>query len=286
MRVLVFGEILWDMFEQSRHLGGAPLNFAGHLAGLGGDPLLISAVGADPLGTEALKELERLGLSRDFVAVLDKIPTGRCMVTLTDSGVPHYDLWENAAYDRIPCPDAHGCRGLYFGTLALRSPENFKTLKRLTSRDTFDTVLVDLNLRPPFVSREAVDFALRHATVLKISLEECPDTAELLGLSYSGYVPLARELKTRYPQIGTFLVTLGAEGAWGWDTERGEERICPGVSVSVCSTVGAGDSFCAGFFHSRDQGRTFAQCLEFGVKLSAWVVSQEAAIPEGFHTIS
>ena len=30
MRILSVGEILWDVIEQSEHLGGAPLNFAAH----------------------------------------------------------------------------------------------------------------------------------------------------------------------------------------------------------------------------------------------------------------
>jgi len=34
LRVLVFGEILWDYFGGRRELGGAPLNFAVHLARL------------------------------------------------------------------------------------------------------------------------------------------------------------------------------------------------------------------------------------------------------------
>ncbi len=36
--ILVLGEVLWDMFEHSTALGGAPLNFAAHAKRLGYDP--------------------------------------------------------------------------------------------------------------------------------------------------------------------------------------------------------------------------------------------------------
>ena len=59
--VAVLGEVLWDVFDHSRRLGGAPLNFAAHGCRLGYDPLLISAVGADSLGEEALGAIQALG---------------------------------------------------------------------------------------------------------------------------------------------------------------------------------------------------------------------------------
>jgi fructokinase len=32
MKVLAFGEILWDIIEKEEHLGGAPFNFIAHTA--------------------------------------------------------------------------------------------------------------------------------------------------------------------------------------------------------------------------------------------------------------
>ena len=42
--ILVLGEVLWDVFEDSSALGGAALNFAAHAKRLGYNPLLISAL--------------------------------------------------------------------------------------------------------------------------------------------------------------------------------------------------------------------------------------------------
>ena len=43
--VVVLGEVLWDVFEHSRRLGGAPLNFGVHARRLGHPVALISALG-------------------------------------------------------------------------------------------------------------------------------------------------------------------------------------------------------------------------------------------------
>jgi len=37
MKILMFGEILWDVYPEEKHIGGAPLNCGAHLARHGGD---------------------------------------------------------------------------------------------------------------------------------------------------------------------------------------------------------------------------------------------------------
>ena len=59
--VYAFGEILWDIFGDTRSIGGAPFNFAAHFASLGGAAALISAVGEDLLGDEALRAIRSFG---------------------------------------------------------------------------------------------------------------------------------------------------------------------------------------------------------------------------------
>lgn len=50
MRALAYGEIIWDVFPEEQVIGGAPFNFVAHLAHLGNETYLISAVGKDELG--------------------------------------------------------------------------------------------------------------------------------------------------------------------------------------------------------------------------------------------
>src|SRR5438045_1348901 len=55
--IAVLGEVLWDVFPDSIHLGGAPLNFGVHARRLGHPVYLISAVGGDELGTRAMSDI-------------------------------------------------------------------------------------------------------------------------------------------------------------------------------------------------------------------------------------
>ena len=61
-RVLLIGEVLWDLFPGGAELGGAPLNVGAHLARLGHAARLVSAVGDDALGEKARTAIASLGV--------------------------------------------------------------------------------------------------------------------------------------------------------------------------------------------------------------------------------
>ena len=56
-RILSCGEVLWDLFPDGPRFGGAPANFACHAALLGGSVTMLSAVGDDARGREAVEIL-------------------------------------------------------------------------------------------------------------------------------------------------------------------------------------------------------------------------------------
>ncbi len=60
--VLVFGEVLYDIFPDAEVLGGAPFNVARHLAGFGSGALLISRVGRDQRLAPALEDSNQFGM--------------------------------------------------------------------------------------------------------------------------------------------------------------------------------------------------------------------------------
>ena len=54
MRIISVGEILWGVYENVEHIGGAPFNFSVHANRLGHKVYFISAVGEDDRGDCAL----------------------------------------------------------------------------------------------------------------------------------------------------------------------------------------------------------------------------------------
>jgi fructokinase len=47
VKIICFGEVLWDVFPTHKTIGGAPLNVALRLKSFGNDVLMISSIGND-----------------------------------------------------------------------------------------------------------------------------------------------------------------------------------------------------------------------------------------------
>ena len=107
MNILSIGEVLWDVFGETEHLGGAALNFSAHARILGHSVSLISAVGDDPRGRRVLEKMQGMGLPTRFVSQIKDHPTGIVTVTLDASGQPRFTIHRPAAYD-FPGPFGWG----------------------------------------------------------------------------------------------------------------------------------------------------------------------------------
>ena len=94
------GEVLWDVFPDAAHFGGAPANFACHAAGLGGDAWVVSAVGRDQLGDDALASLSSKNV-HTLLLQRNEHPTGTVTVTLDAAKQASYFFASDPAWDYI-----------------------------------------------------------------------------------------------------------------------------------------------------------------------------------------
>ena len=291
-RVLSFGEIIWDVYQDSTCegkalIGGAPLNFAAHVGLCGQESYLISAVGADSLGDRALATVDRLGVHTRFIRRAAHA-TGTCLVTLDGRGVPCFDVQADTAYDHIELSDgdmdalrALSFDALYFGTLIQRSPTSRATLRRLCAACQFDEIVCDINLRRDCYDRDSAEFCLRTATILKVSEEEEPILREMGLYACPDASPeaITREICAAYPTIRCVLLTCGERGAYAYTPATKELLFEAAKPVTVASTVGAGDSFIAAFVSAFLNRAPLREALRFGTELSGLVVSRPEAIP-------
>ena len=77
--ILCVGETLWDSLPSGMYLGGAPSNVAIHLASLLPETksvAIVSCLGSDQLGDEALRRLKLKGVRSDYVQFHCKWDTG------------------------------------------------------------------------------------------------------------------------------------------------------------------------------------------------------------------
>jgi len=247
LRPVLFGELLLDHFpDGSVVLGGAPLNVACHLRGLGMQPLLISRIGEDEDGRlvrEALQhwDLDELGVQTD-----PERPTGAVQVRI-ERGEPAFRIEPDRAYDFIEAHDVPqfpmGGAILYHGTLAARNPVSHHALDYLIKRHR-PPVFLDVNLRPPWWRADDLRELLERANWIKLNAQELDVIAEIYGLPGKRPEERAEALLARC-NAEYVVVTQGEAGAFAVCADGTAARVRPGASVNVVDTVGAGDAFSA-----------------------------------------
>ena len=274
--------MLWDVFPDGEHFGGAPANVAVHAAGLGAEALMISAVGKDARGDEALQRLAAFGVDCSAVARLADHPTGVVRVRVDAAGLPSYDIAMGSAWDFIPWTAlveraAQRADAICFGTLAQGLPESRATIRRAVAA-TRGTAwrLFDVNLRQTYYDAGLVTASLDLANAVKLNEEELPVVARLCGLESVTPVEQLRELCGRFGlrlaaltrgPCGSLLVT--ADGAWD----------CPAPRTEIVDTVGAGDAFTATLLVGILAGRSLDEVNERANAVAAYVCSQPGATP-------
>ncbi len=279
MKALSFGEVLWDIYPDKRVIGGAPYNFAAHFVKNGGEAALLSAVGNDDIADETLKEIEKQNVSTRFIKTTDK-ETGKCIVTLDEDCIPSYDLLDDVAYDYINCCDiSEEFDLIYFGTLSLRSKENFEALNSLLRRVKAKEIFVDLNVRTPFTTEKAVLLGVNNATILKISDEELDFVnSAVFGEKLSVSESLEKYAEA-FENLKVIIITLGAKGSLAFERSSKKTFKIKGKKVEAVSTVGAGDSFSAAFAYNYLLTKDMYSSLELATRISAFVVTNTEAIP-------
>jgi len=282
IKVLAFGELLWDIIEGNHCIGGAPLNFAGHMAKLGADCSLVSAVGSDALGEKALQYLDKQGINSSFIES-NNSPTGTVQVELK-KGIPVYNIVQGAAWDSIELDSEFQERlkeekwdVLYFGSLAQRSEKSRVSARWIMENVKRTHLFFDVNLREQWFNRQIVEDTVKAATILKLNDEEVPVVARLLFGKALSEEQLARNIIEAY-SVHIVIVTLGGEGALFFDKQR-EYKLCPEFT-KVVDTVGAGDSFSGAFLYSYLNTGDIDRAGRLALDVASFVVSSEGALPD------
>jgi fructokinase len=283
MKITVFGDILWDIFPDKREIGGAAFNFAAHMAQLGADVKMLSALGLDKEGDDAYAEAQKYGVDLSGVARIADVPTGRSLITLTD-GIPDYDLPFPVAYDCIPLPkneDGGAAEGdaLYFGTLPVRQPDypSRASLLELFEHGRFREFFFDINIRKTNYTQDLVELALGKATIMKLSRDE--QDAVRIDADNGDHLAFCRALTRKYPNMKLVLLTLDKDGAAVYSAEEDKLYYSPVPHVKLVSTVGGGDSLSACFLYNYLNGVDVEECLLRASKLANYVVEHLGAIP-------
>ncbi|MBL8815512.1 MAG: hypothetical protein JNL58_05750 [Planctomyces sp.] len=274
LRIAGLGEILWDIFPDGPRFGGAPSNFSCSTAELALDAakvFIASAVGNDPLGNNALTELQTHRVNTVCVQTNDR-DTGQVHVKLDQGGSAHYQFAEDSAWDYLQWDEslaqlAGQCNAVCFGTLGQRHSISAKTILRFVDSVSNDALRVlDVNLRYPYVSNTVIENSLSRANVLKLNNEELPRVASLIGATGSELQMM--EALANHFRLHTIALTRGPAGAVILSGD--ELSDLPGVSVDVVDTVGAGDAFTAAMTLGLLRGNSLEKINMGAIAAAAW----------------
>jgi sugar/nucleoside kinase (ribokinase family) len=240
-------------------LGSSSAIVAHNLAALGSRVGFQSRIGDDSLGQIALERLRQGGVDVSQVRIAaGAITTGLTVILhheawrniLTYSGTIAETSWQDLDLDYL-ADSRHFHFSSYYLQRALR-PRVGELFQRLKANGL--TISLDTNDDPDDRWDGDLKDVLRHVDVfLPNEREACKaagtDNMEAAIRKLSEWVPLV-------------VVKLGRKGAMA---QRGGERfVSPSREVETVDTVGAGDSFDAGFLHQFVRGVDLQTCLASG----------------------
>ena len=284
--IVVAGEALIDLVldpngRLGAHPGGGPFNTARSLSRLEQDVLYLGRISDDRFGTQLRAELAGDGVRLDAV-VETSDPTTLALAEIDAEGVASYrfytegtsapGLTSEVALASLP-EDVHM---LHVGTLGLVLEPMATALRVVISTLSASAlVMLDPNCRPALIPdrwayRRQLEDTLGRSHVVKASEED-------LAWLEPGAEPAAAARSLLADGAEVVLVTRGPQGALVV-TER-EERAVAAPPANVVDTIGAGDSFSAGFlawWRLRGLGREDLRDLDAVVGATAFACAVAA----------
>jgi fructokinase len=257
--ILSCGEALIDMLPRTTtqgeaafapYAGGAVMNTAIALGRLGSASSFLTGLSTDLMGDVLRDTLKASNVNLDHAVQSDR-PTTLAFVKLTNGHASYFFYDENTAgrmmtpADMPALPDT--IRAYFTGGIWLAVEPCGTALEALMTREAAMRVtMIDPNVRPGFVRDRAgytarIDRMIGLADIVKLSDED----AEWLYGKTDPQMLLAKGAKV-------VLITEGSKGATAF-TARGQMRVAA-PKITVADTVGAGDTFNAGFLASLDRG--------------------------------
>ncbi len=286
--ILCAGEALIDMLPRDTAdgpgfypaTGGAVFNTAIALGRLGVPVALHTGLSSDLFGMRLSEALVASDVE-NRAAISDR-PTTLAFVTLID-GHAEYAFYDEGTAGRLlapgDAPDMADVTALFLGGISLAVEPCALAYEALALGHAHLPIMIDPNIRPGFIADEAtfrarLDRLLAVADIVKLSDEDMG----WLGLKPDDILAAGAKV---------LCLTEGAKGVRAI-TEDAEIHV-PAPSVRVVDTVGAGDTFNAGFLAGLHRAGALAKevpasgqvraALELGVAAAAITVGRAGANP-------
>ena len=259
-RIACFGDNCVDYYEQSEetYYGGNPVNVAVYTRRLGNEASYIGVVGNDRFGEGMLQALREKGVDVSHVQQKEG-STALTYVQISDGDRIFGDYIEGVMSDyRLRDEDIHfiAKHDLAITGLWGHCEKDLPSLREKGIKIAFDS-----SDRP----EDPVSLqALPYVDIFFFSDDNHPDE-ELESI--------LQEIAKKGPKI--VVATRGAKGSVAYAQSA---FIYQGIrEVKIADTMGAGDSFIAGFLNAYLKGSSLKECMEAGADCSAVTLSYYGA---------
>lgn len=272
--------------------GGALFNTAVALGRLGEETAFLSGISTDMFGETLIARLAESGVETAY-CVRSPRPTTLAFVTLRGGHAQYSFVDENTAGRMLEAADLPNLptsvQAFHFGAISLIPEPCGATFESLMARHHETSVIsLDPNIRPGFVTDEAayrgrLERMIPMSDILKVSEED------LAWLDPGGDF---ESVSRAWIDAGVSIVTLTMGDHGARSVTRDLDVTVPTKPVAVVDTVGAGDTFNAGFLASlRKQGALHKEtlksmgetslrtALDFATLVAAAVVGRAGANP-------
>ena len=294
MRFVVCGEALIDLLpgEQvslsetrwSALCGGGPMNTALGLARLGEDSHFLGRLGGDAFGRQLERYLQGNGVATDL-AIRTGEPTSVAVVSLDAEGRAsytfHFQDTSNFGWRTGEFPELRENDWLHFGSIGTISGPGARAVLNFV-RSTPASLSYDINVRPSVLSDRVEYFQRVEQLIAAVGasggIVKASDEDICWLVDDPDPLPYAEAWCIEYG-LALCIVTLGPDGAVAIKPDGRQVRV-PGHAVELVDTVGAGDTFMAGFLASyAKRPDDVERALRWGAGASALVCSRQGANP-------
>ncbi len=239
-----------------REFGGCAGNIGYTLALLGGEPLVMAAVGTD--GGDYLERIRSWGASSELVrTVADTYTAQAIIITDTDNNqITAFHPGAMQSAHLTPVPVRADIR------LAIIAPDGRDAmLQHATQLEAAGVPFIfDPGQGLPMFDGAELQHFVDQASWVAVNDYEARMLCERTGQSL--------ESLSRKPNLQGLFVTLGAEGCDLW--QRGVRTHVPGVAArEIVDPTGCGDAFRAALLFGIERGWPLQRCVELGNRVGA-----------------
>lgn len=292
--VLSVGETLIDFIsvEQTdwlrnastfrRYLGGSPANIAVNVSKLGGSSGVLSKTGIGAFGKFIKSELQRHGVSTDYLVMDHRTRTTVAFVSST-SGKPDFEIARSGDYlltpEEVLEDSVRRAKIVHASTFALsREPCRSAVRKVLrTAHENGQMVSLDPNYSQRIwphhkEALQVIEEMYQYVDITKPSLD---DAARIFGreMEPEQYIEKFHDMGA-----GTVVLTMGGDGLL---VSKDGHMVCevPTRPVEVADATGAGDSFWAGFLVSMLDNNSLERSALFAREVVEMKLSRVGQLP-------